>query len=275
MEDTTNPIDHQPVTPEVQDKSDARAAYLGYAALANLSNESIEQGLGLVEIANGDQTERIRAAFTSVASVLMEVRGLVEIPLAIELPSERVVQTEIVGYQADALGRMLPKIARNYLGVIAGDVSDMQLNLSHVPVIVETLLDMRGPAENPARPPVDMQEMLTLRFAGLTAEEIALKINSTASRVKGYFFRFTEAINQRSSVEDRNIQLRRSLGWHEPDVEVQSLIEEVVDTVVEPIVEEVVVEAAVTPNAFPSDLLPGETMAERRVRLRELAGNDK
>jgi len=275
MEDTTNPIDHQPVTPEVQDKSDARAAYLGYAALANLSNESIEQGLGLVEIANGDQTERIRAAFGSVASVLMEVRGLVEIPLAIELPSERVVQTEIVGYQADALGRMLPKIARNYLGVIAGDVSDMQLNLSHVPVIVETLLDMRGPAENPARPPVDMQEMLTLRFAGLTAEEIALKINSTASRVKGYFFRFTEAINQRSSVEDRNIQLRRSLGWHEPDVEVQSLIEEVVDTVVEPIVEEVVVEAAVTPNAFPSDLLPGETMAERRVRLRELAGNDK
>jgi len=275
MEDTTNPIDHQPVTPEIQDKSDARAAYLGYAALANLSNESIEQGLGLVEIANGDQTERIRAAFTSVASVLMEVRGLVEIPLAIELPSERVVQTEIVGYQADALGRMLPKIARNYLGVIAGDVSDMQLNLSHVPVIVETLLDMRGPAENPARPPVDMQEMLTLRFAGLTAEEIALKINSTASRVKGYFFRFTEAINQRSSVEDRNIQLRRSLGWHEPDVEVQSLIEEVVDTVVEPIVEEVVVEAAVTPNAFPSDLLPGETMAERRVRLRELAGNDK
>jgi len=275
MEDTTNPIDHQQVTPEVQDKSDARAAYLGYAALANLSNESIEQGLGLVEIANGDQTERIRAAFTSVASVLMEVRGLVEIPLAIELPSERVVQTEIVGYQADALGRMLPKIARNYLGVIAGDVSDMQLNLSHVPVIVETLLDMRGPAENPARPPVDMQEMLTLRFAGLTAEEIALKINSTASRVKGYFFRFTEAINQRSSVEDRNIQLRRSLGWHEPDVEVQSLIEEVVDTVVEPIVEEVVVEAAVTPNAFPSDLLPGETMAERRVRLRELAGNDK
>jgi len=275
MEDTTNPIDHQPVTPEVQDKSDARAAYLGYAALANLSNESIEQGLGLVEIANGDQTERIRAAFASVASVLMEVRGLVEIPLAIELPSERVVQTEIVGYQADALGRMLPKIARNYLGVIAGDVSDMQLNLSHVPVIVETLLDMRGPAENPARPPVDMQEMLTLRFAGLTAEEIALKINSTASRVKGYFFRFTEAINQRSSVEDRNIQLRRSLGWHEPDVEVQSLIEEVVDTVVEPIVEEVVVEAAVTPNAFPSDLLPGETMAERRVRLRELAGNDK
>ena len=275
MEDTTNPINHQPVTPEVQDKSDARAAYLGYAALANLSNESIEQGLGLVEIANGDQTERIRAAFASVASVLMEVRGLVEIPLAIELPSERVVQTEIVGYQADALGRMLPKIARNYLGVIAGDVSDMQLNLSHVPVIVETLLDMRGPAENPARPPVDMQEMLTLRFAGLTAEEIALKINSTASRVKGYFFRFTEAINQRSSVEDRNIQLRRSLGWHEPDVEVQSLIEEVVDTVVEPIVEEVVVEAAVTPNAFPSDLLPGETMAERRVRLRELAGNDK
>ena len=275
MEDTTNPIDHQQVTPEVQDKSDARAAYLGYAALANLSNESIEQGLGLVEIANGDQTERIRAAFASVASVLMEVRGLVEIPLAIELPSERVVQTEIVGYQADALGRMLPKIARNYLGVIAGDVSDMQLNLSHVPVIVETLLDMRGPAENPARPPVDMQEMLTLRFAGLTAEEIALKINSTASRVKGYFFRFTEAINQRSSVEDRNIQLRRSLGWHEPDVEVQSLIEEVVDTVVEPIVEEVVVEAAVTPNAFPSDLLPGETMAERRVRLRELAGNDK
>lgn len=275
MEDTTNPIDHQPVTPEIQDKSDARAAYLGYAALANLSNESIEQGLGLVEIANGDQTERIRAAFASVASVLMEVRGLVEIPLAIELPSERVVQTEIVGYQADALGRMLPKIARNYLGVIAGDVSDMQLNLSHVPVIVETLLDMRGPAENPARPPVDMQEMLTLRFAGLTAEEIALKINSTASRVKGYFFRFTEAINQRSSVEDRNIQLRRSLGWHEPDVEVQSLIEEVVDTVVEPIVEEVVVEAAVTPNAFPSDLLPGETMAERRVRLRELAGNDK
>lgn len=275
MEDTTNPIDHQPVTPEIQDKSDARAAYLGYAALANLSNESIEQGLGLVEIANGDQTERIRAAFTSVASVLMEVRGLVEIPLAIELPSERVVQTEIVGYQADALGRMLPKIARNYLGVIAGDVSDMQLNLSHVPVIVETLLDMRGPAENPARPPVDMQEMLTLRFAGLTAEEIALKINSTASRVKGYFFRFTEAINQRSSVEDRNIQLRRSLGWHEPDVEVQSLIEEIVDTVVEPIVEEVVVEAAVTPNAFPSDLLPGETMAERRVRLRELAGNDK
>jgi len=282
MEDNTQPIDRQPDTPEIQDKSHARTAYLGYAALANLSNESIEQGLGLVEIANDEQTQRIREAFASIASVLMEVKGLVEMPLAIELTSDRVIEAEIVGYQADALRRMLPKIARNYLTVIAGEIGDMDLNLSHVPVIVETLLDMRGPVENPNRRTPDMQEMLTLRFAGLTTEEIALKIGSTASRVKGYFFRFSEAINERSSVDERNTLLRRRFASPElPDhavAEEPAPVEEtpkVIDTIVEVVVEEPAILPDEAPSPFPSDLLPGETMAERRVRIRESGDGNK
>jgi len=293
VEDNTQPIDHQPNTPESQDKENARTAYLGYAALANLSNESIEQGLGLVEIANETQTERIQAAFASVAKVLMEVKGLVEMPLAIELSPQYTIKTDIIGYRADSLQQTLPWAGRRYLANIVGDIDDIDLHLEHVPALVELLVEMRGTPERVDRHALDIRQLLTLRFAGLTAAEIAIQIDSSASRVKGNFYRFSEAIERQSTAEDRNSMLRSRLEEKNLLIEKHVLSKEELDAKLPPraakntstgragraskkttltsAVQEENLAIDFVPHKLPADLLPGETMGERRVRLREAA----
>lgn len=284
-----NSIEQYLASPETQDKHEARTAYLGYATLAYLSRETMEQGIGIIERANPEQTARLQTAFASAALVLMEVKGLVE-PTAPVLPAvPETVLTETIESPASSLNRPLPWVGKRYLSNLVGPVDDIELHLGHIPTIVEALMEMRGNIERVERRSLDLHQLLTLRFTGLSTEEIAEIVTSNANRVKGAFFRFGQGVEQQGTTEERGATLRSHLATHDLLTPKHSpTVQELDDSL--PGYAPKKLETAetrrvigkrksalvatelhkdVNPQAYPADLLADESMSERRIRLRQ------
>jgi len=284
-----NSIEGYLASPETHDKDEARTAYLGYATLAYLSRETMEQGIGIIERANIEQAARLQSAFASAAQVLMEVKGLVEPTVATQPPVEESVQRVVIESPADSLKRPLPWVGKRYLSNLVGSVDDIELHLGHIPALVEMLIEMRGKIERVERRSLDLHQLLTLRFTGLSTEEIAEIVSSNANRVKGAFFRFGQGIEQQGTTEERGVTLRSHLAAHDLLTPKHSpTVQELDDSL--PGYAPKKLETAETrrvigkrksalvatelhkdvdPQAYPEDLLPDESMGERRIRLRQ------
>lgn len=276
--------------PEVNAAHSTSVAYLGYAALARLTPESIELGMSDLESADESQASRLRSAFSAAAQVLMEIRQLDDMPLATEplvvvevevAPSETLIE---LPKQRLSLG------AERYLSSLVGSVDDLDLNLGHIPVIVESLLNMRGPVERVESRSLDVSKLLTLYFSGLTRKEIGREIDVVEHRVKGAFARFGEAIESKLPLDRRGAILRNDLEFRHLLVykDVRSTEQEdkahpaVPFRTKSPNVRKVTkkvstlvqrspsnIRGLTDPKLFPSDLLEGETMGERRMRIQQ------
>jgi len=182
----------------------ARSAYLGYAALANLSQESITRGISTLELAKEDQIERLQYAFSSAAQVLMEIA---ETNGEFGSSETRVETVNVEGAQ-----RSIHWVGKRYLAGLVGPIDDLVLHQGHIPVTVDFLLEAQGKLERVERRSLDMAQLLTLRFSGLSADEIALELDTKSNRVKGAFTRFNERISQRVSVEEGGRLFRERLS---------------------------------------------------------------
>jgi len=282
----------------ISPKEEAKSSYLGYAALARLSPEATALGEADIEKSDDNQALRLGVAFQNATRVLMEVRGLVVVRNDIELNPGMVLSTEALGLKQEALKKDIPKVARRYLTKLVGPIDDIALGVEIVPTIVHWLIQLRGEAGHEERRTLDMTQLLTMRFADLEMTQIAAELQTTAGRVKGAFFRFSELIGRKGTVEGRNEAFRihlESLGKLEPRTiltkqDMDALLPpripkneskgrngsrpgrtkkaRVVSTEVEdnkPYMSPV--RSEFVPHPEPDDLLPGETMTERRIRL--------
>jgi len=280
--------------PEISPLAHARSAYLGYAALAHLSRESIEEGVSLVESANDNQADKLRVAFSSVAQVLLEIKGLTETEATITLDSGKVVEAELLGVKAEAIQHSLHWVGRRYLASMVGSIDDLELHAQHIPAIVGVLIEMRGQSIRTERRTLDIEKLLSLRLAGLSTEEISVTLSSKPNRVKGAFHYFSKLVAQKDSIEERNKLFRNRLAELNLLQSKQYMTDEELDAHLPPKAPKNTTSAPRTsrrvvkqkapvrvpisqetapyvPHAFPDDLLPGETMAERRLRLRNAA----
>ena len=270
----------------------ARATYLGYAVLARLSGEHVVRGEQDIDAATDSQAERLHVAFASASQVLMEIRGLAGVEMSIELTSGVNVNTNIAIVQAESLKHSLPRVGKRYLASMVGPVDDIVLHDKHIPAIVDALLSLHGEALRVERRTLDMEKLLSLRFAGLSTEEIASNQGTIAKRVKGAFLRFYESVSKKVSLENRQKVFRDRLEEvglleyasiptsEELDTNLPSralkkpsprknktphtkvVVPGKVHITTDPIRPE-------KPPTFPDDLLVGETMSDRRRRLRE------
>lgn len=270
----------------------ARSAYLGYATLARLAKESVDEGLSLIEIADEQQARKLGHAFSSAAQVLLEMNGLTETETVITLESGRVVEAELLGAKVEALQHSLPWVGKRYLSNLVGSVEDLELHVEHIPAIVELLIKMRGEPKRTERRSLDIDKMLSLRFAGLSTEEIASRLMTKPNRVKGAFQRFSDLIHQGSTIDERNKMFRSRLlelnlladKRHMTDAELDAhlpskalreasklpktrrIVKKDI-TAQSQTSQQEIADVQYTP---PDDLLPGETIRERRARLREV-----
>ena len=245
----------------------AQVTYLGYAALARLSDEHVARGKQTIEAATDSQAERLQIAFASASQVLMEIRGLAEVKMSIELISGLNVNTNIAIVQAESLKHSLPRVGKRYLASMVGPVDDIVLHAKHIPAIVDALLSLHGEAQRIERRTLDMEKLLTMRFAGLSTEEIAINQGTIANRVKGAFSRFDTSVSEKLSLKNRQNVFRTRLKE-------LGLLEYVCIPTTKVVVPGEVHLATdlIQPyeaHPFPDDLLDGETMGERRRRLRQ------
>ena len=278
---------------EISPLAYARNAYIGYAALARLGKESIDEGMSVIEAANEQQAHKLRLAFSSVAQVLLEMKGPMEIEATTILDSSKMVEEESSDVKAEAFQHSLHWVGKRYLSHLVGPVEDLELHVGHIPAIVELLVEMRGEPKRIERRSLDIEELLKMRFAGLSAEDIAISLKTKPNRVKGAFLRFSELIDQRATVDERSDMFRNRLmelnlfenKRHMTDEELDAHLSEKVLKKVstapntrqiieqKPIVQSQISQEASSYVLYevPDDILPGETMGERRIRLREEA----
>jgi len=273
----------------------AKAAFFGYAALAHLPPETLEHGADVIDKANAEQVERLRASFATVARTIMEIEGFGSDEINSTVRPYMPIEEEVGNVVAETLKQAIPKVGRRYLASMAGSVDDLALRAEHIPAIIEVLLSIRGQVHVDRRT-LDIETLLRLRLGGMLASDIAANQNTSASRVKGAFFRFGETINNRATPEEVGRALREKFSELAILEEAHTLTKEELDAKLPPRVSKESPSSGnrtkraprkrnapapkpislrstehYVPVAMPDDLLPGESMAERRLRLREEA----
>lgn len=280
----------QPI-PSVENKQAAKAAYFGYAALVGLDKEAIEHGAALIDTASFEQTEKLRTAFASVVHTMMEMEGLVTVKKErrelIESSEELVAET---------LMRPLPSPVRRYLAKLVGPVDDLELTTEHIPIIMEVLFSYRGDPEVVTRRTLNIEAIIRMRLSGMQRVDIAQELGTIDGRVKGAILRFDTAIKENATPEVIGAALRDRLAEEALLKQSTRLTKDEIEASLPPRAPQktyptkkrssntrqfaemkntdkqsnsngYLQNTPFSDHQLPDDLLPDETMAERRMRL--------